>query len=505
MRREQETLVRELHALVHGLGTRGGLIGPSIYDTAQVLRLAPPAQSAAGLGWLMAQQQPDGGWGDPAVPLARTASTMAAILAIAHHRGAQDRAIAPALRYLAQQAPIWDRALPEDLPAGVELLVPHLADQMAACGLTPPSRYAELRALGAHRHALIARVGARAGTTIAHSWEAWGHEPGADLIDDAGSMGHSPAATAAWLRASAGRDELSLLQIAAQRYLEDSSAATGVGIAGVVPTAWPISRFEQCFALYMLCVAGLHRHPVLAGPIVGQLRRASAAMGPRGIGYSDWFAPDGDDTAALCAALAAAGLPARLDTLAHFADGDHYCAWQGELQPATSVTSHALHALRSADQPHHQPLDYLLRRQQPDGRWLGDKWNRSWVYTTTQALIALAGAPAGDAIERGVSALLAGQHPSGAWGWPAPSGEETAYATLALRALLDAGGLALDAVAALGQGEAWLTAASRPRDGADVACWLAKEPYRPERLARICEIAAELVAIEQPVGLLEIW
>ena len=57
-----ELLLTDLRHLIARLGTDGGLMSPSIYDTAQVLRLAPPVEPLwPTLEWLVAQQHPDGG------------------------------------------------------------------------------------------------------------------------------------------------------------------------------------------------------------------------------------------------------------------------------------------------------------------------------------------------------------------------------------------------------------------------------------------------------------
>ena len=96
----------------------------------------------------------------------------------------------------------WAAPLPDDLPVGVELLLPQLIDEAAAAGLDLPNEaYIHLRELGARRRRMIARLQLRPGTTPVHSWEAIGTCPDPALLDAAGSIGNSPAATAAWLRA----------------------------------------------------------------------------------------------------------------------------------------------------------------------------------------------------------------------------------------------------------------------------------------------------------------
>jgi len=69
----------ELQSLMADLGKAGGLISPSIYDTAQVLRLYPPPEGPEPtLDWLLQQQQADGGWGDPSVSYARAGDNFSA-------------------------------------------------------------------------------------------------------------------------------------------------------------------------------------------------------------------------------------------------------------------------------------------------------------------------------------------------------------------------------------------------------------------------------------------
>ena len=72
-----EALFADLRTLIADLGKDGGLISPSVYDTAQVLRFCPPKEGVEpALEWILGQQQPDGGWGNPAVPLSRTVPTL---------------------------------------------------------------------------------------------------------------------------------------------------------------------------------------------------------------------------------------------------------------------------------------------------------------------------------------------------------------------------------------------------------------------------------------------
>jgi hypothetical protein len=495
-----DMLLTDLRPLIRDLGKDGGLIGPSIYDTAQVIRLAPPASGVLQtISWLVEQQQPDGGWGDPAIPLARDVPTLAAILALRMYATRpQDHSVIQAgMAFLLKHIHIWEGSLPNELPVGIELLLPRLLDEAEAAGLIIPREpYTSLLTLGRQRRRMIANIPIRAGTTPVHAWEGWGETPDDGLFDQYGGIGHSPAATAAWLRATSGRDDLAAARHAAHRYLEQAAKATGVPIPGVVPTAWPISRFEQSNALYALLVGGLLNHPGLQDVVQPQIRDLAQALQPEGLGFSDHFTPDGDDTAEALAVLQAAGYSIDLATLHRFAHNDHFCAYPGELQPALSVTAHAVHVLRLCGQDSARAQQHLIARQLPDGRWCGDKWNGSWLYTTCQVVAALVGAGHSTAMRRAAQALLAYQRADGGWGARRSTAEETAYGALALRALLRDRDDDAAVRQALERAEQWLLADYRPFKRSMHPCWQAKEIYRPYRLARMIELVATFPSAE---------
>src|SRR5262245_16597040 len=105
MNRTIDLLITDLRYLVGDLGKDGGLTSPSIYDTAQVLRLSSASEStSATLDWLLGQQKADGGWGDPAIPLTRDVPTLATILTLSrhgNHTGRHDSALQAGLAFLA--------------------------------------------------------------------------------------------------------------------------------------------------------------------------------------------------------------------------------------------------------------------------------------------------------------------------------------------------------------------------------------------------------------------
>lgn len=498
MTRSLDIVLADLRHQIGELGGGGGLISPSVYDTAQVTRLAPQSCDIwPALNWLLEQQQPDGGWGNPALPLARDLPTLAAVLAIAPHasRSATAGAVAAGLAFLRRQMGHWAAPLADDIPVGVELLLPRLVEEAVTAGLDlPASPYAALAELGRQRRALVAGRPLRAGTTPAHSWEGLAREPERAVIDGTGGIGHSPAATAAWLRAADGRAELADLVAGARGYLARSATATATGIPGVHPTVWPIDRFELDFGLYALLLADVLRLPALRDVVAPRVECLAAGVREAGLGMSDHFMVDGDITATAMAVLTADGRPVDAGLLDRFAAGDHFFTYPGELQPSITTTAHAVHALALIGRVPGRAVRYLLAQQTPDGRWDGDKWHGSWLYTTAQVGLALLAAGVCDGLDAAEAALRAHQRPGGGWGVGAVTSEETAHAVLLLRALATAGILSAAGRRALLAGERSLRANYVPLGERECDAWIGKELYVPRRVSRMVELAALLSA-----------
>ena len=77
------TLLNELSELIPQLGLGDGLMSASVYETAQLLRFYPFEETRGTvIQWLLAQQEDDGGWGEPSTPLYRAVPTLAAVLAL---------------------------------------------------------------------------------------------------------------------------------------------------------------------------------------------------------------------------------------------------------------------------------------------------------------------------------------------------------------------------------------------------------------------------------------
>ncbi len=95
-----------------------------------------------------------------------------------------------------------------------------------------------------------------------------------------------------------------------------------------------------------------------------------------------------------------------LSILYRFQNDNHFVAYAGELHPSPTVTARCIHALMVMGRDVAPFQRFLLDRQDADGRWTVDKWNRSWLYATGHAAIALIGSPHGEALREAVEAVL---------------------------------------------------------------------------------------------------
>ncbi|WNG39002.1 hypothetical protein F0U60_39430 [Archangium minus] len=504
MKRIQDVLVAELHSLISALGSKGGLMSPSVYDTAQMLRILPPAEGVwPAVDWLLSKQQPDGGWGDPAMPLHRDIPTLAAVLALREYgrRNETRVAIREGVAFVRRQAAMWStsaKMAKDDLPVGGEIVLPGLLDQLDAAGEMhiPRKPYGQLLEFGERKRKSVAKLPVIPGMPWNHCWEITGTEPNAVLLDGSGGISHGPAATAAWVKAASNKPELQESVNRARKYLANAERACEIGIPGVTSTIYPFERYEQLFSLYALQIADLLKDPRLEGVVAPVVKEIAGALGPKGIAMSDYFLQDGDNTAAAVMLLHEFGYPVDLSILYRFQNDNHFVAYAGELHPSPTVTARCIHALMVMGKDVAPFQKFLLDRREPDGRWTVDKWNRSWLYTTSHAVIALVGSPYEQEMREAVEAVLVSQHRDGGWSTHgAPNLTETAYAVLML-AYLERQGFTHPGIgASLDRASAWMLDNYRPfaRPDSKVKCWIAKELYRVDRIDTIFELSAMLI------------
>lgn len=499
-----DTTWQELRRLVADLGKDGGLISPSIYDTAQVLRLYPPTEGVEpGLDWLLAQQRSDGGWGTPDAPYARTVPTLAALLALHCYR--KDRKtriyIDAGLAFLEDQAKIWMELNNIDLlPTATEMILPCLIEQANATGLTIERQsYASVFALRRRKCQQISKRQLIINAPPTYSWEALGHDVHPPLIDHLGSMGHSPSATAAWLHKAEQFSDLAVTCARARQYLVRAAASTLIDIPGVVPHMWPLTGFELSYPFLPLLVTDLLKHPLLQDAMQTPLNQLHKAITQdKGVGLGESFAPDVDITSVSMAVLQATGRYVDPNVVLQFKNDDHFCTFRPELNPSVFSTAHAIYALAELGLRYPSVEEFLLRRQCTDGRWLSDKWHSSWLYTTLELIHTLAGLGYTDEVMMAAGVLVQNQKCDGGWGYGSHSTRlETCYAIIALQMLQKANLLNGPGQQALQGGFNWLCRHYQPNlKIIDEALWIGKELYSPYRLDRIYELSAILVVTQ---------
>jgi hypothetical protein len=238
-----------------------------------------------------------------------------------------------------------------------------------------------------------------------------------------GTVGASPAATAAWLGSRCPDPGHP-----ARRYLEEVVRRYG----GAVPCAVPVTAFERAWVLTSLAGAGI-AVPVPAD-LVGEL---AASLGARGTSAGPGLPPDADTTAVVLSALGQQRIDARPDVLWEYETATHFCTWPGERGFSTSVNAHVLEAFAGypAGSARHRATvrkvaGCLLAHQRADGSW-DDRWHASPYYATACCALALArfgGAGGVPAVLRAARWVLATQRPDGSWGRWCGTAEETAYA-----------------------------------------------------------------------------
>lgn len=532
-----------------------GRTSPSVYETGRLVGLAPwlPGH-AERIDHLLRTQRPDGGWGPPeGYALVPTLSATEALLATYRRDGRPaDAAAGAALRTLDRWLCPRSGLTLADTPA-VDLIVPALVarinEHLDGIDDPPgedPRRWPDgwpdglrlplpagitANRLVATRRAIAA--GAAIPEKLLHALEVVGElargAPGVRPVAP-GTIGASPAATAAWL----GGPEPPMLggpdplrrggpgpsgsgAAAARRFLARVIRSGG----GVVPCAIPITVFERAWVLGGLVRVGLV--PAVPRKLV---RGLAAAVGPAGAAAGPGLPADSDTTSVVLYTLARLGEPTAAESLWRYDTGAHFCTWVGEDGSSTSTNAHLLealgqgvaagppggahrrdppggaHRLDHAGGARHAAVvrrlsDWLCERQLPTGEW-HDRWHASPYYATLCAALALdrygSGPAALHAVARAVDWILDTQRADGSWGRWAGTVEESAYA---MQVLLAAGRPTRERVGvAAARGYAYLVDAVGHDD--DPPLWHDKDLYAPYAIVRSATLAALKLAQSRP-------
>ncbi|WP_344271363.1 prenyltransferase/squalene oxidase repeat-containing protein [Actinomadura napierensis] len=505
-----------------------GQVSPSVYETGRLVTLAPWLSGhRQRVSFLLERQRPDGLWGAPEVgyALVPTLSATEALLSVLVRDGdaagaGRDRLARRTARALdavathmcGPSAPAID--LP-DLPA-IELIAPALVeaingslDRLRDAPVPGLEAWAGRRlgtpaGLDGTKLGLVRSLlgsGAAAPQKLMHALEIAG-DAAAGLAharpEPTGTIGASPAATAAWLGAGESVDPSN----PGRWYLETVVARHG----GPVPCGYPLTVFERGWVLAWLARAGV---PLTVRPEI--VLSLTAPLGPAGTPAAAGLPSDADTTAGALYALALLDAPCRPDILFGYELDTHFCTWQGEDGASVTTNAHVLEAFgeyltalraRSAAGTDSaaryaaaaaKAADWLCGQQRPDGSW-EDRWHASPHYATACAAIALAafgGEDRAPAVEAARRWILTTQRPDGSWGHWEGTAEETSYAVQLL--LLTGRSPAADAADAVTRALPHLLRGLTSGDGAaagEPAMWHDKDLYRPEAIVRAGVIAA---------------
>jgi halimadienyl-diphosphate synthase len=494
--------------LIKGLMERPmGRVSASVYETGRLVTLSPwLGGHVERLRFLLASQRTDGSWVSPlpAYALIPTLSATEALLATLRkpeqaHPGVSRTELAKAAREGVAILSRWlDGTRPLELPdmPAVEHIAPVLIKMIdrhlrhEGVRLQPPPG---LDGVTAEKvRALLAR-GVQVPQKLLHALEI-GQEAarGAPSVrpEPTGSIGASPAATAAWIGDQSPDDPDGL----APRFLETVARQHG----GPVPSVIPITNFERAWVLSWLIGGGV---PVTVPPdLVSELR---SALGSRGTSGGSGLPADADTTSGVLYALSLLGAPQSPDLLWAYETETHFCTWQGENGRSVTTNAHVLEAFghylestggRESAGRYQATItkvaSWLCAQQGDDGGWR-DRWHASPYYATVCCALALhrfGGAASSPAVDRAVRWVVGTQHPDGSWGRWGGTAEETAYA---LQVLVLTGGEASKVARAVTRGRGYLrSVAESAMETNNPPLWHDKDLYCPIAVVRAAILAA---------------
>ncbi|MDQ7905579.1 prenyltransferase/squalene oxidase repeat-containing protein [Phytohabitans sp. ZYX-F-186] len=481
-----------------------GYLSPSVYETGRLVALAPWLTGhERRMEFLAATQRADGAWGTPEeYALVSTLSATDALLGAGdgRFRDVAAKGLAVLFRRLAG----GPRLSMPDTPA-IEIIVPaliasinhHLERGDAGYGARLPvpdgtdgPRLAKIRsAVGA---------GAAVPTKLLHSLEVAGDAARAAATvqpGPRGTVGASPAATAAWLGGPPGDRATG----GAVDYLEAIVARHG----GPVPSVVPVTQFERAWVLNTLARAGVEV-AVPAELLTGMAEHLDERGTPGGAGLP----PDADTTSAVLLALARWGDDRGLEALSAYETDTHFVTWHGERTASTSANAHVLDALGeqvirtpSLKERYARAIEkvtlWLAGQQSTVGAWV-DKWHASPYYATACCAVSLhrygTGPHAAAAVARAREWVVGTQRADGSWGRWEGTPEETAYALQIL--LLTAGGADSAAPWAAARGYSYLRATFGRQPHPPL--WHDKDLYVPVAIIRAEILAALHLASRKP-------
>ncbi|RJP47906.1 MAG: cyclase [Anaerolineaceae bacterium] len=488
-----------IELLLSEMGT--SKMSPSAYDVAWLARLNDvlPEIGNPALSWLGENQLEDGSWGSraPVYYHDRVISTLSAMIALSrrgrrsHDKAQVDKGLM-ALEQITSNATKGLMADPNGATIGFELIVPTLVTEAERLGIIKQQGERILGRLQQLRKVKLRKmVGYKINrnVTMAFSAEMAGID-NQDLLDienlqeSNGSVGHSPSATAYFVKYVREGDEKAI------KYLKSVLSPDGA-----VPNLYPFEVYEIAWMIWNLALTENvgNRKEHYFGKALDYLQ---ATWNPeKGIALSSGFSvPDGDNTCIIFELLSRFGRKANINGLLAFEEKEHFRCYDLEADLSSSVNIHALGALHSAGfESNHPSVQKVIRfvdgRQTPHGYWF-DKWHISPYYTTSHAII-LGSLVSADFVNKAMSWMLNTQRPDGSWGFYIPTVEETAYCIQALSILKKQGKkIPSDIIV---KGVRWI---QKHQDNPFELFWIGKGLYGGELIIRSVILSALLLAEE---------
>lgn len=434
-----DVMIEQINDLLDVLGE--SRLDSAPYDTAWLARLSayvdlPEFKQA--LAWLRDHQYADGSWGGQALYYHdRFICTLAAIIAL--RVAGQGRHDAARIRH--GERFIWENLGRLHIDVGdtiaFPVLVVSLIREARNLGLDVPAHVTQNVAVIEKKLNLLGSDPRRwRYTSMSFSLEAvppylpdQSAFASADFILENGSVGTSPAATAAHMIYT-GHYSTTMLD-----YLQRAVAHQG---DGGVPDITPAELFEIAWSLHPLWVSGAITpdHP----SIRRHLQSLWAHWSPEsGTSCSEYFpVPDLDDTATVFSLLRWGGYPVNADVFTYYENDSHFQCYPGEANFSLSVNIRTLAALQT-EKGHpqydgwNQKISTLLRRYDLDHLLWFDKWHISPYYLTNVAVSSLHGV-LDELLPSRIQWIIKTQKADGGWGYfNGSTPEETA---LGLQALL---------------------------------------------------------------------
>jgi Squalene-hopene cyclase C-terminal domain len=495
--------------------TPSGQLSPSVYETGRLVSLAPGFPGhVRRLEFLLNTQASTGAWGPgDGYALVPTLSATEALLTTLRRRDAAAGlsrvadAVHRSMRYLVGSLGDGEALVLPGTPA-IEIILPSLVESVnqhvVGAGSTTPSAHwgplhmpagLTLEPLAMLRSRL--ESGAGIDTKLLHALEAAGRaalRSRAVYPTSSGTVGGSPAATAAWLGADGMREA-------------DRSSATYLAIAarsggGPVPCTIPVTVFERAWVLGTLARAGIRVH--VPREITTSLEKA---LGDVGTPTCPGLPPDADTTAVTLFALQSMGSRPDFGCLWAYETPTHFCTWPGEQGESTTVNAHVLEAFGEANEDRRgsnrryltaidKTSSWLREQQRTDGAW-NDRWHASAYYATASCALALhrfGGRESAAAVRRAVDWVVETQREDGSWGRWNGTAEESAYAIQILLATGPWPDIEIHNAAA--RGYVYLSNSAHRLD--ETPLWQDKDLYHPHAIVQAAVLAALHLAQRRP-------